>query len=145
MLTPTQRKKLIQFLDQHADGDVLVQACNRVIDYAESVDAIIKWKAPVASLTEFLSENREANKDVQEKPTEAAPIPNEDLGPAPKKLGANGQAIHKLLEDRGSPMTVEAIGKKLKLSSVKVKPQLALLIDRNMVIRSGHNEYEFNK
>jgi len=143
MLKDMERKLLIDFLSKYADGDVLIQAANRVsnnlTDIGDLKKFISDYKPNVAPGPEYLKENQVKEENPEEEPIEDfGPI--EDLGPVPKKLGRVGQDIHAELRKRGL-LTSDAIAKNIKQPVSKVKPQLALLIERGMVARVGSKKY----
>ena len=151
MLNQADRKLLLDFLSKHADGDVLIQACNRVATNIEDVPNLKKFiNAYKNAEVVPLSEVDRGNARDAPTPDYVRSIPTgvtvdesvEDLGPIPKKLGTNGQQIRTLLAKHpDTDYTVDGISAAIKLVKGKVKPMLALLIERGMVQRTSHNTY----
>ncbi len=142
MLSSRERKILLDFLEKHADGDILILAANRVasnLNDTETLRNFIKnYKMSPPHPEDFLSDKGKS--DEEEAP--AAKVEDEDLGPAPSRLGANGQAIAAFLTEHiNKSYTVDEICKATKLKPAIVKPMLALLLEREQVVREGHNRY----
>lgn len=140
MLGQTDRKMLLDFLAQHADGDVLIQAANRVANNIEDVETLKKFIAAGRSVVPVSRDNANPPAPV----AEVKPIDNpEDLGPAASKLGANGQAIQHLMEkNRDKEWSAAGLAAELKLSPSKVKPMLALLLEREIIVRISNHTYQ---
>lgn len=145
MLTSTERRMLLEFLSKYADGDVLIQAANRVANNINDVDSLRKYieaYKPTANPNDYLSEKGKETPYDGMKPVEpVAEAEVEDLGPVPKKLGVNGQNILNLMTKEHIPWSVDALAKKLKISASKVKPMLALLLVRGKIARHGSTSY----
>lgn len=142
MLRDHERKSILTFLTKHASDDILIAAMNRVVSNIEDTKVLMEWcntyKANVAPVGEPLDTDTvlpESKPFVADKP--------EDLGPAAKKLGVNGQAIQKYMEKHSTmPHTIDVLKRDLKLSVAKIKPMLALLIERGLVIRERDNWFQ---
>lgn len=135
-LSTKAREELLHFIKQNACDDIIVAAAVRTrynMEEAKSLREFIKRPPDLTPL------------DYIEKPEPAAPKTEEgeveDLGPAPKKLGSNGQAIQKLMEKQRIDWTVEGVAASLKMPVSKAKPMLALLLERNIIKRSGKHTY----
>lgn len=146
MLTSTERRMLLEFLSKYADGDVLIQAANRVANNINDVDSLRKYieaYKPTANPNDYLSEKGKETPYDGVKPVEpVAEAEVEDLGPVPKKLGINGQNIHKLMQKEQKTWTVAELAKKLGIPASKVKPMLALLLERGVASRVPPNGYK---
>lgn len=144
MLNVNDRKALIAFLDAHADGDVLIQAANRVATNLEDVQSLKKFMEkykPAAPVPESNVDRGNA-RDPAPAPEELPHDDVEDLGPAPKKLGSNGQKIQSLMEkQRDVEWSVDGIASKLKIIKSKVKPMLALMLERDIIFRTSRSTY----
>lgn len=141
MLNQDDRKTLIAFLNEHADGDVLVQAANRVATNLEDVQSLKKFisKLPAAAP---VPESNVDRGNARDGPAQREDDAVEDLGPPCKKLGANGQAIQKLMEkDCEADWSVDGLASKLKIIKSKIKPMLALLLERDIIIRATRSTY----
>jgi hypothetical protein len=154
MLSDKMRKMLLDFLSQHAEGDVLIQAANRVANNMEDVETLRKfiteYKAPlhasdylntkVATALGDVERAKERIPEVTESPIIDHP---EDLGPVPKKLGANGQAIETLMRKKHDhEFTIDGLKDALHLPAAKIKPMLALLLHRNIIERASNWTYK---
>jgi hypothetical protein len=149
MLNANDRRTLIDFLMQHADGDVLVQAANRVATNVQDVETLKKFiqrYRPSMPVPEADVDRGNARDAPVVKGSMAdlfiAPNDPEDLGPVPRKLGANGQAIEKLmLRNPTLDYSVDGLKTALHIPAAKIKPMLALLIERGRVRRTGNTLY----
>ena len=140
MLSQPDRKVLIAFLDAHADGDVLVQAANRVANNLEDVQNLKKFIEKLKPLAPVPAPNVGRDNAV-DPPPEPAGEP-EDLGPACKKLGSNGQAIQKYMEKTGLDLTLDRIVEATKIAKAKVKPMLALMLERDIIESVVNDKYK---
>lgn len=130
ILTTTERQKLLDFIGRHADGDILLQVANRILSNRETMKEVNAFKAspvPEVRAAHELTEAPEKHKD-------------EDLGPAPSKLGANGQRILKAMEDEKS-FSVKDVIKMTGLPRSKITPQMALMLERKLIARITHDTY----
>lgn len=140
MLSTSDRQLILKFLEQHADGDVLIQAANRVANNLDDVETLKKFMAAGRSVVPVSRDNAVPSAPVAEMKAIDSP---EDLGPAASKLGVNGQEIQKHMEKhRDSDWTVDGLCHALKLSAAKVKPMLGLLLEREIVVRVSNNTYQ---
>ncbi len=142
MLRDHERKNILTFLTKHASDDILIAAMNRAVSNIEDTKVLMEWcntykpnVSPVIEKDEAPPEAPTIDKPfVADKP--------EDLGPVPKKLGANGQAIQKYMEKNSTEsFSIVELNKTLKLTVAKIKPMLALLIERDLIIRMSNNTY----
>lgn len=143
MLVPSERKLFLAFLERHASDDVLIQAMNRVTSNLEDVKELKKYvsnyRPDMVPTPEMPSGESVTVRDAEiETP--------EDLGPVPKKLGKNGQAVEAFLrKHHGDAASVATIGQSCKIPVSKVKPMVALLIARDIVERVGSNHYKIKE
>lgn len=142
MLSQDDRKILIVFLNEHADGDVLVQAANRVATNLEDVQSLKKFVSKLKPMAPVPESNVDRGNAMNPPPMQAVTDP-EDLGPAPKKLGSNGQTIQKVMEkDREKEWSVDGLVAATKITKAKVKPMLALLLEREIIVRVSNATYQ---
>lgn len=147
MLTSAERRMLLEFLSKYADGDVLIQAANRVANNINDVETLRKYieaYQPHARPEDYLSEKGKETPFNEPKQTSPAPVGDdavEDLGPVPKKLGVNGQNIHKMMVKEEGTWEVDAVCKKMKLPRSVVQPMMALLLNRGLISRVGTSRY----
>lgn len=141
MMTPKERDMLLAFISKNADGDTLIQTANRVASNLEDIETLRKF------ITEF-KENLHAEDYVSDAktigPKDEAPVIDkpEDLGAPSKKLGANGQAIEKfMLRNPEMDYSVDGLKQALHLPAAKIKPMIALLIERGRVVRASNFTY----
>lgn len=144
MITTKEREMLLTFIGKHADGDILIQTANRVSNNLTDIEDlrkfIIGYKAPLHA-GDFVSDAKVAAED-DNKPDISVIDHPEDLGPVPKKLGANGQSIERLmLRNPEIDYSVDGLNQALRISVAKIKPMLALLIERNRVVRASNYTY----
>lgn len=151
MMTPQQRATLVAFLTTHASDDVLIQAACRVSNHIEdlkAIEAFIKGTPAAARASD--GGRKFTDEGVGKEPVggepKSTPVETtepEDLGEPCKKLGSNGQNIEKLLRNHSArAFSIREIGKSCGLSEAKVKPMIALLIERSLVVRVGSNTYQ---
>ncbi len=147
MLRDHERKNILTFLTKHASDDILIAAMNRTVSNIEDTKVLMEWcntyKSNVAPVVD--KDELDTNKFLPESKPYESKTP-EDLGPVPKKLGANGQAIEKYLKKNADKsFTIDELHKTLKLPIAKIKPMLALLIERKLVYRASHNTYRITE
>jgi hypothetical protein len=143
MLKPTERQRILDFLTKHASDDILIAAMNRVVSNIEDTKVLMEWcntyKPSVVPTSDLLKKDEPEREPARETPVLDNP---EDLGPVPKKLGANGQAIEKLMAKETSEWSVDGLKHRLKLPESKIKPMLALLLERGKIKRVGNFTYQ---
>lgn len=145
MITTKERDMLLAFISKHADGDILIQTANRVSNNLTDVEDLRKfiteYKAPLHA-GDFVSDAKKPTLDDIDDGMQAVIDNPEDLGPVPKKLGANGQSIERLmLRNPEIDYSVDGLNQALRISVAKIKPMLALLIERNRVVRASNYTY----
>lgn len=143
-MVESERKLLLGFLGKYASDDVLIQAANRVSNNIEDLKALKTFIASYVPNVTPTPQPLDTESFVSDsKPFDSSePLKQEDLGPAAKKLGSNGQAIESFLRKHGAASsTVGVIGQNCKLPASKVKPMIALLIERGKVERVGGDRY----
>lgn len=153
-LTPRQRTTYLDFVTKNAGDDIVIAAALRTmynIQEARELDTFIRDYRPSLSPGDYVgTKATHTGMGTVEHAAERAPEPPpekvidnpEDLGPVPKKLGTNGQAIWNLMKKEGNEWTVDGLRSRLKLSEAKIKPMLALLIARKIVRRVTNFTYE---
>lgn len=143
MITTKEREMLLAFIGKHADGDTLIQTANRVASNLTDIEDLRKF------ITEYKIPLHAGDYVSDAKGIPDSSIPEgvvidkpEDLGPAPKKLGSNGQAIEKLMmKNPDNDYSVDGLKQALHMPATKIKPMLALLIVRGRVKRTGNWTY----
>lgn len=151
MLSQTERKMILEFLGKHADGDVLIQAANRVASNLTDVEDLRKFISdykPSLHPGDYVGTRvvQTGGGEPIETPATPAKIDKpEDLGPVPSKLGSNGQAIKSLMARTQQEYTVEGLAATLRIPKSTVKPMLALLLERNIVKRVSNHTYQINE
>lgn len=149
ILKPTERKNILDFVTKYAGDDIVIAAGLRTmynIGEAKELRNFIATYKP--SVIPDIGQTRVVSTGSGELETEyegPAAIDNpEDLGPIPKKLGSNGQAIEVLMcgKERDKEWTAEGLSARLNIPIAKVKPMLALLLHRNIIKRVSNHTYQ---
>lgn len=144
MLKPTERQRMLDFLTKYASDDIIIAAMNRTVSNIEDTKVLMEWcntYKPSVVPTSKSNEPEPQSEHEREPPTTTLTNP-EDLGPVPKKLGANGQAIEKLMAKETSEWSVDGLKHRLKLPESKIKPMLALLLERGKIKRTTNYTYQ---
>lgn len=145
-MNATERAALLDFISTHACDDILIQVGTRIMhnsQYHDDIKVFMKKMPKTSSSVPDLGsrtkqETREVVTHADE--VETVEVKHIDLGPACKKLGSNGQAIFALLKKDGT-VKLGNIQGKLKLSEAKVKPMLALMLEREMIEWNGSDAW----
>jgi hypothetical protein len=149
-----ERQLLLDFLAAHADGDVLIQAANRVSNNLEDINTlrtfIRNYKGPVTHAEDYLGGKPRVVETGDNGPLEVDGKSDgqgepEDLGLAPKKLGSNGQTIFKLMQKKSDhEFSIDGLHAETKIAKAKIKPMLALLLERKQIKRATNFTYQVN-
>lgn len=157
-LTPKLRENILNFVKNNAGDDIIIAAGLRTMHNVEDAETLRTFinnfkpglnpadylgAKPSSTMTQYGEVEKAKTRDESPETPADLDIEYEDLGPVPKKLGANGQAIEALMKKKSDhDFSVAGLRDTLKIPESKIKPMLALLLERNIIKRTGSATYQ---